>query len=458
MRDLHLAGARVVVVGGGRSGVAATRLLLAQGARVTLTDTRAALPDEPRLREAGVTLALGGHPAELFAAADLVVTSPGVPWNLPVLEGARQSGVKVVGEIELAWRCLEGRVIAVTGTKGKSTTTTLVGRMLAEEGLKAVAGGNLGLPLSAQVAESAADAIHVVEVSSFQLEATDTFRPWIAVLLNVSPDHLDRHASLDEYARAKQRVFANQQDRDWVVVNADDPPALALARGSRARVRLFALDTPLDDGIVASGGWIADRSPAGEALLIPLDSIRLLGRHLVGDVLAAAAAARLAGASPEAMTRAVASFAGLEHTLEPVAEIDGVRFVNDTKATNIEAARRSIESFARGVVPIIGGRYKGGDFRDLRALVADRVTAVVAIGEARELVKAALGDLVPVHEALSMHDAVLAAKRAAPAGGTVVLAPACSSFDMFTDYAERGRAFKEEVRRLAAGEPRGREP
>ncbi len=458
MKDFTVAGTRVVVVGGGRSGVAAAMLLAGLGARVALTDTRATLADEVRLRNAGLDLALGGHPPDLFGSADLVVVSPGVPWNLPILERTRRSGVKVIGEIELAWRFLKGRVIAVSGTKGKSTTTTLIGRMLAEEGLKAVAGGNLGLPLSAQVAESTADAIHVVEVSSFQLEATDTFRPWIAVLLNVSTDHLDRHATLDEYASAKGRLFANQEDTDWVVVNADDPPALALARARRARQRRFALDAPLDDGIVVSSGCITDRSPAGEQPLIPLGSIRLLGRHLVSDVLAAAAAARLAGVSPEAMTRAVSSFTGLEHTLEPVAEIDGVRYVNDTKATNVEAARRSIESFARGVVPIMGGRYKGGDFRDLRGPVADRVTAIIAIGESRALVKEALGDLVPVHEALSMHDAVLAARAAAPPGGTVVLAPACSSFDMFTDYAERGRVFKEEVARLAADVRRGREP
>jgi UDP-N-acetylmuramoylalanine--D-glutamate ligase len=458
MTDFTVAGARVVVVGGGRSGLAAASLLTARGARVALTDVRPTLPDETRLRAAGVDLALGGHPAELFEPADLVVVSPGVPWNLPILERVRRSGTTVIGEIELAWRFLKGRVIAVTGTKGKSTTTTLLGRMLAEEGLKAIAGGNLGLPLSAQVAESTADAIHVVEVSSFQLEAIETFRPWIAVLLNVSADHLDRHATFEEYVQAKGRVFENQQAGDWVVVNADDPPALALAGATRARTRRFALETPLDDGIVVSGGYITDRSAAGALPLVPLGSVRLLGRHLVSDVLAAAAAARLAGVSPEAMTRAVSSFTGLEHTLEPVAEIDGVRFVNDTKATNIEAARRSIESFAHGVVPIIGGRYKGGDFRHLRGPVADRVTAIIAIGESRALVKDALGDLVPVHEALSMHDAVVAAKVAAPPGGTVVLAPACSSFDMFTDYAERGRVFKEEVRRLAADTRRGREP
>jgi UDP-N-acetylmuramoylalanine--D-glutamate ligase len=450
MSAFSVAGKHVVVVGGGRSGVAAAELLVARGAAVTLTDLKTDLPGEARLRQAGVTLALGGHPVELLARADLVVVSPGVPWNLPILDSTRGGSVPVIGEIELAWRFLRGRVIAVTGTKGKSTTTTLIGRMLAAAGLEITAGGNLGQPLSAQVAGSTPETLHVVEVSSFQLEASDTFHPWIAVLLNVSADHLDRHPTFDEYVRAKGRVFANQDERDWAVVNAGDEPALALARWSRARKVRFALDAPLDEGFVISGGHIAERTAGHDTPLIPLDAVRLLGRHLLGDVLAAAAAARLAGAPPEAMTRAVSTFTGLEHTLEPVAEIGGVRFVNDTKATNIEAARRSIESFARGVVPIMGGRFKGGDFRDLRGIVAERVAAVVAIGEARERVKDALGDVVPVHEASSMRDAVRTAWEAAPPGGTVVLAPACSSFDMFVDYAERGRAFKEEVARLAA--------
>jgi UDP-N-acetylmuramoylalanine--D-glutamate ligase len=456
--DFSVEGKRVVVVGGGRSGVAAVELLRTRGAAVTLTDLKSRLPEEARLLAAGARLALGGHPVDLLTQADLIVVSPGVHWHDPVLETARAAGVPVIGEIELASRFLRGRVIAVTGTKGKSTTTTLIGRMLAASGLDATAGGNLGLALSAQVAASTPRTVHVVEVSSFQLEATDTFHPWIAVLLNLSADHLDRHASVDEYADAKARVFANQDAHDWAVVNADDPPALALARRTRARVRLFALDGPIAAGVAVSGGQIVERTDAGETPLVPLEAVRLLGRHLIGDVCAAAAAARLAGASPEAMTEAVSSFRGLEHTLEPVAEIAGVRFVNDTKATNIDAARRSIESFESGVVPIIGGRFKGGDFRDLRAPVASRASAIVAIGETRALVREALGDLVPIVEAESMREAVRSAYAAAPPGGTVVLAPACSSFDMFADYAERGRVFKEEVARLDAEVRHRREP
>ena len=454
---MDVRGRRVVVVGGGRSGIGAAELLLARGARVTLTDLKTRLAEENRLKHAGVTLALGGHPSELMRTADLVVVSPGVPWHQSALVEARQAGVPVIGEIELAWRFVRGRVVAVTGTKGKSTTTTLIGRMLAAADIAVTAGGNLGTALSAQVARSTPETVHVVEVSSFQLEGIETFRPWIAVLLNVSTDHLDRHASFEEYVDAKGRLFANQRETDWAVVNADDAAAMALVRRTPARRRVFAMDAPVPEGITTSGAYIVERTAAGESPLIPLGAIRLIGRHLVSDVLAAAAAARLAGASPDAMTAAVAAFTGLEHTLEPVAEIAGVRFVNDSKATNIEAARRSIESFASGVVPIIGGRYKGGDFGVLRAVAAGRVTAVVAIGEAKGLIREALGDLVPVTEAASMADAVQAAFAAASTGGTVVLAPACSSFDMFADYAERGRVFKEEVARLAANQRPGGE-
>ena len=308
MADDEVRGRHVVVVGGGRSGVGAAELLVARGALVTITDLKAHLADEARLRNAGITLALGGHPSGLMRTADLVVVSPGVPWQQPVLVEARQAGVPVIGEIELAWRFARGRVVAITGTKGKSTTTTLVGRMLAAAGIAVTAGGNLGTALSAQVAQSTPETVHVVEVSSFQLEGIERFRPWIAVLLNVSTDHLDRHASFEEYVNAKGRLFANQRETDWAVVNADDAAAVSLAGRTRARRRMFAMDAAIAEGIATSGSHIVERTATGEIPLIPLSAVRLIGRHLVSDVLAAAAAARLAGASPEAMTAAVAGF------------------------------------------------------------------------------------------------------------------------------------------------------
>jgi len=460
MSDFEVEGRRVVVVGAARSGVAAAELLAGRGARVTLADLKPDLPEVERLRGAGIATALGPHDAGLFRSADLIVLSPGVPLRQPALARARRAKVPIVGELELASRLLRGRIVAITVTKGKSTTTTLVGRMLNAAGFDAPVAGNIGSPLAAEVDRSTDATVHVVEVSSFQLESTSTFHPWIAALLNLSADHLDRHASLREYAAAKGRIFANQGAGDWAVVNADDAPAMRLARRrALAPRRLFALDRALDEGTVVSEGWIVWRAAGrAETPLLPVSDVRLLGRHLLSDVLAASTIALLAGAGPDAIRAGVSGFAGLEHALEPVATVNGVRFVNDSKATNVESAKRAIESFERGVVPILGGRYKGGDFRDLRPALAARGAAAVAIGEAQAIVREALAGVVPVIDARSMAEAVNAALGAAPPGGVVVLAPGCSSFDMFRDYAERGRVFKQEVLGLAVAHGGRREP
>jgi len=339
-------------------------------------------------------------------------------------------------------------VVAITGTKGKSTTTTLAGRMLESGGHHVLVGGNIGLALSAQVDDSTEETIHVVEASSFQLEGIETFRPWIAVLLNFSPDHLDRHASVEEYASAKRRIFENQSVDDWAVVNADDPAAMAMGDDARAQRLLFSMDPDLPGGVTVSGDQIVRRGAGGEEPLVPLSSIRLLGPHLVADVVAAAAVAWIAGVPSSAMTRAVERFGGLEHALELAGDVGGVRFVNDSKATNVEAARRAIESFGEGVIVIMGGRFKGGSLDDLRAPLERRRATVVAIGEARPLIRQAFGGALAVHESGDMSAAVRTAFALAVPGATVVLAPACASFDMFRDYAERGRVFKQEVSRL----------
>ena len=447
-RPFSVRSKRVTVVGAARSGVAAAELLVRRGATVTLTDVRDRLDDEDRLRAAGVDLELGGHHASTFTDVDLIVTSPGVPYRQPLIEAARHAGIPVIGELELASRWLRGKVVAITGTKGKSTTTTLTGRMLEAGGHRVLVGGNIGHALSAQVDESTEDTIHVIETSSFQLETVDTFHPWIAVLLNFSPDHLDRHATVEEYGAAKTRIFAQQEGEDWAVLNADDSVTLAMAAGGRARQLLFSMRGELSEGIVVDGEAIVRRSAAGREPLVPLSAIRLLGPHLVADVLAASAVAWLVGVDAAAMTRAVEGFSGLEHTLEPVGEVGGVWFVNDSKATNIEAARRAIESFDDGLVVILGGRFKGGDFRDLLEPLESRQGTVVAIGESRPLIADALGGHVEVYEAGDMSAAVRTAFASASPGQTVVLAPACASIDMFRDYAERGRAFKQEVLRL----------
>ena len=444
-----VSGKRVVVVGAARSGIAAAKLLVRRGASVTLTDVRERIDEEGQLRTAGVQLELGGHRPQTLRDADLIVLSPGVPPGQAAIADARAAGVPVMGELELASRWLRGRIVAITGTKGKSTTTALTGRMLAAGGHHVLVGGNIGDALSAQVDDSTDETIHVVEASSFQLEGTETFHPWIAVLMNFSPDHLDRHADLAEYAAAKARIFANQTPDDWAVLNADDESSQVLAQDARSRRVLFAIEREVPEGIVVAGDAIVRRSGGGEQVLVPLSAVKLLGRHLLADVVAAAAVASLVGVEPEAMTRAVEGFKGLEHVLEPVAELGGVRFVNDSKATNIEAALRAIQSFGAGLVVILGGRFKGGDFGDLREALRERTAAVVAIGESAPLIHTALAPAIPVHDAADMVAAVRTAFALAAPGETVLLAPACASFDMFRDYAERGRVFKREVVRLA---------
>jgi UDP-N-acetylmuramoylalanine--D-glutamate ligase len=423
-------GQHVTVVGAARSGVAAALLLAQRDARVTLTEGGPEIDRtaSDQLRAAGVALELGGHRRDTFTSADLLVLSPGVPLDHPEIVAARKAGVQVMGEIELASRWLTGRIVAITGTKGKSTTTTLTGRMLTAGGLQTLVGGNIGTPLSSQVEASTPETFHIVEVSSFQLETTDTFHPWIAVLLNLSSDHLDRHGSMEVYAAAKAKIFSNQTPDDWAVINADDPQTLELARAARAQKVLFSANSPL----------------------VPLSSIRLIGRHLVADVMAAATVAQIAGVPQDAIVRAVESFTGLEHALEPVADVGGVRFVNDSKATNIEAAQRAIESFGRGLVVIMGGRFKSGDFSLLREPLRSRDASVIAIGEATPLIERAFEGAAPVEPAGTLQAAVARAYVLARAEGrgVVLLAPACASFDMFRDYAERGEVFKKEVMKL----------
>jgi UDP-N-acetylmuramoylalanine--D-glutamate ligase len=447
-KDFQVVDRRVVVVGAARSGVAAAQLLARRGARVTLTDTRATFPEAAELQALGVVLELGGHSSATLGACDLIVASPGVALEQPVFDAARQRGVEAIGELELASRWLKGRAIAITGTKGKSTTTTLVGRMLSADGRHVLVGGNIGVPLSAQVEDSTPETIHVIEASSFQLETTTTFRPWIALWLNFADDHLDRHPTVDVYAAAKARIFANQTAEDWAIVNADDPTVTERSAGIAARRVEFSPSGRAGAAFSVDGDWIVRRTESGSDRLVPTAAIELTGRHMRHNVIAATATASVAGVTPQAMTGALKGFSGLEHVMEPVARIGGVHFVNDSKATNVEAARRSIESFDRGVVAIVGGRFKGGNLRELREPLATRGRAVVAIGEAAPLVRDALAGVVPVLDAGSMEEAVNVGYDAAGEDGVVLLAPACASFDWFRDYAERGRAFKEAVTRL----------
>ena len=446
---MDLAGQRVLVVGLARSGAAAARFLVERGARVVATDHKKAeeLDLEGLKLPAEVGLELGGHREASFTGADLVVVSPGVPWEAPELVAARAKGVAVIGEIELAYRELLGRVVAVTGTKGKSTTTAAIGAMLSEQGFDTRVGGNIGRPAISMVEGATPSTVFVLEVSSFQLEGIADFHPQVAVFLNLSADHLDRHPGFDAYAAAKARIFENQQATDWAVINEDDPAVRRLAAGGRARTITFGA-SPRPAGAFFAGGMAQLAHEGRREVLFKKDTVRVPGEHLALDLLAAATAARLAGAAPESIARAVASFRGAEHTLEEVAVIDGVSYYNDSKATNIAAAQKSLESFQTPVLAIMGGRHKGGDFADLGPAAARHAKRILAIGEAQEAIERALGGVVPVRRCASMEEAVQEAARQAATGDVVLLAPACSSFDMFRDYADRGRAFKDAVRTL----------
>lgn len=453
---MGMEGKEVVVVGLARSGVAAARFLAARGDTVVATDrkTAAELPEEAlKLAEVGVRLELGGHRAETFAGAGLLVVSPGVPWQAPDLVTARAAGVPVIGELELGVRHITGPVAAITGTKGKSTTTAALGAMLREAGRDVRVGGNIGDAVTGLLEGATGDTAFVLEVSSFQLEGTDSLHPKVALFLNLSADHLDRHASYEEYGAAKARIFRNQTGADYAVVNGDDPEVMSRVAGTRARVVRFGKADGSEAQFVGPDALL--RMDGHEDILFSRSDVKVPGDHIAMDLLAAAAAARLMGAPAAAIRRAVAAFNGVEHVLERVAEIHGVAFYNDTKATNVDAALKSIESFTTPVLTILGGRYKGGDFAALAPALARHGKAVLAIGESQGRIAASLEKTLPVVACASLEEAVAEGLRRAAPGDTVLLAPGCASFDMFTDYAARGRAFKDAVRALAAREARG---
>jgi UDP-N-acetylmuramoylalanine--D-glutamate ligase len=437
---VELSGRRVLVVGLGKSGIAAARLCAARGASVTATDRRTleALPPETRgLCEAGVTLEVGGHVEASFESADLIILSPGVPAIAPVVAAERR-GVSILGELELAASFCEGTIVAITGTNGKSTVTTLIGEAMARTGRPTFVGGNLGTPLTDVVGTPAAarDGVLVVEVSSFQLERATRLRPHVALLLNVTEDHLDRYPCFAAYAAAKARVFAAQTREDHAVVPAGDVVCESLARAGRAR--LWSYGEGARASVVREGDAIVDRETGAR---FPLSLLRIQGSHNVTNAMSAVLAARLAGAPPEGIAEAIASFTGLPHRMQLVAEKDAVRYYDDSKATNVGAAVKALEGVAGKAVLIAGGRDKGGDYAPLRAEVARKARAVVLLGEAADLMDHALAGAAPIERAADMRDAVRRARRLAAPGDVVLLAPACSSYDMFRDYNERGDVF-----------------
>lgn len=447
---MELKGKRVLVVGLGKSGLAAALFLRRRGAQVTVSDVRSAealAQDIPALLEVGVMVETGGHGLLTFRRQDLIVVSPGVPLTTPEIAQVRSFGLPVIGELELAARFIKGRILAVTGSNGKTTTTTLLGEILKTAGMPTLVGGNIGVPVVSLVEQSTDATWSVLEVSSFQLESTDEFHPSIAVILNITPDHLDRHGSFESYALAKERIFAAQDQHDHVVLNADNARTADAAKRTRARVCWFSLQHPVSNGAWLEDGNIVYRESQDDApeTMMPLSEIPLKGAHNVENVLAAVCASRLAGADPGAIRRAIESFQAVEHRLEYVATINGVEFYNDSKATNVDATAKAVDAFPSGIHLILGGKDKGSDYTTLTALLRERVRAVYTIGSAAAKIESQLHGVIPLHSCKTLDNAVHSAADAARPGDVVLLAPACSSFDQFENYEQRGRVFKELV-------------
>ena len=463
---MDLLGKKVLVVGIARSGIAAARLLASRGAMVIANDAKpeSELRDAVKeLRELGVMLSLGGHPESLFENADLVVLSPGVPADLQALESARRSGVEIISEPELAGRFLRGRMIGVTGSNGKTTVTTLIGELMRAAGADVIVGGNIGMPLTSLIEQSSERSWTVAELSSFQLEMIDSLRINVAVVTNITPDHLDRHGSLENYVRAKHRIFSNQTEDDWAILNGQDQGVADMVStlGVRSQKVYFSSrgrntlsGAPAD--IYVEGGRILTTmmtGHSGETEAIKLDEIPLPGMHNVENVMTALAATFCAMGTATndlpVLVECIKRFKGVEHRIEYVAEIDGIKFYNDSKATNVDSTVKALESFERNIIVILGGKDKGGDYSTLAPLIRERVKQVILIGAASDKIAEQLEGAGPMTRARSMQDAVLSAIEVATAGDTVLLAPACASFDMFDNYEHRGRVFKEAVHELA---------
>ena len=450
---MELKNKRVLVVGAGKSGISAARFLRERGAKVTISDSRsaAALAGEiPALMDAGIMVEAGGHGLLTFRRQDLIVVSPGVPMDTPEVKQVISLGMPVIGELELAARFLEGQVIAITGSNGKTTTTTLVGEILKRAGVQTRVGGNIGLPVIDLIAESRASSWNVLEVSSFQLETIAEFRPHIAAVLNITPDHLDRHKTLANYAAAKARITERQEAGDFLVLNGENKESQMIAAHTRAQVVWFSARRPIKRGVFVHGESIVfvPKEGARAEPVLPVGEITLKGAHNVENVLAAVTIARLAGVSAEVIRAATAEFKAVEHRLELVRVRNGVEFYNDSKATNVDAAMKAVAAFPRGVHLILGGKDKDSDYTVMTGLLKERVAVVYTIGSAAEKIGRELGGVVKMVESATLEAAVAEAAKSAVSGDVVLLAPACSSFDQFNNYEHRGRVFRELVTAL----------
>lgn len=444
---MELNGRHTVVVGAAKSGISSARLLRSKGAKVTITDKKGkdAIPaDLSMLKEMGVNVELGGHDKATFLASDLIVVSPGVPMDIPPLISARKKGIDIISEIELASYFIGTPIIGITGTNGKSTTTTLVGEILKRDGRNIFVGGNLGPPLSESLFSDKKYDLMVCEISSFQLEGIKRFKPHIAAILNITPDHLDRYISMDDYIKAKWRICENQESYDSIVLNLDDPLLTAGGRRIRSKIIRFSRKKRVEYGLFIDKGIIYSGID-GHTAIIKIDELLIKGVHNMENAMAAAAISLLAGCKIESIGRSLKEFRGLEHRLEFVREVDGVRYINDSKGTNVGAVVRSLEGFDSPIILIAGGRDKGSDFSPLKELIAKKVKRLILIGEARRLLESIFNGVTDIAKAEDMTDAVRLARDKGRSGDIILLSPGCASFDMFRNYEERGKVFKEIV-------------
>jgi UDP-N-acetylmuramoylalanine--D-glutamate ligase len=447
---MELKNKRVLVVGLARTGVATALFCASRGARVTATESRSEGQigeSVAKLREAGVVLELGGHQDKTFVEQDLIVPSPGVPADFPRLVMARKAGVKIWSEIELAYRFLQGSLVGITGSNGKTTTTALIEHILRGAGLPTILAGNIGTPLISVVDQAKRNTVTVVELSSFQLELIDTFRPNVGLFLNLTLDHLDRHHTLKAYGDAKARIFENQTADDAAILNADDAATAAYAP-SKAQIYWFSRKQRVAQGAYLRGEEVVLRIDGEDHTVLRRGEIPLAGSHNLENVLAAAIATRLAGAAVPAIAAGVRSFAGVEHRLEFVADINGVRYYNDSKATNVDATLKAIEAFPGRILIILGGKDKGSDYTVLQQPLREKATLALLIGAAAGKIESQIAGSVAIDRAETLNRAVEIAAHTAHAGDIVLLAPACASFDQFENYEQRGRIFKDLVRRL----------
>lgn len=457
---MDVRGKRILVLGIGASGTAAAELLLRKGALVSCSDSSDSDETERRARRLegiGCRVELGGHTERFAKEAEMAVISPGIDPAIPFVRGLALRGVPALSEIELAYRFCASPIVAVTGTNGKTTTVTLMERVLARAGRKAVACGNIGKPLSEVVGVGSEPEIVVCEVSSFQLEGVSRFKPWIAMALNVADDHLDRYRGIDDYRKAKAALFRNQDGGDWAIVNARERAGWertgALGKQS---VLEFGADGGVGEGACLADGSLVVKLRGKTSAICRRGEVRLMGDHNVENALAVAAAATVCGVAPETIREELKAFGGLPHRMEPVAAWNGVRFVNDSKATNPDAVIRALQAMDGPVILIAGGKDKGFDYSVLGGEVSKRVKAVVLIGEAGAKMERDLGGAVETRRAGSMSEAVRTAVGHAAPGDTVLLSPACSSYDMYRNYEERGDDFKKAVLDTVGGDVRSK--